>query len=384
MSKSKRRSAWLLMAFIFGLVVLTFFSRSIYASLLPQVKVMKVTPGSVTLDREVDEYYLISNNEHSIYMSYDIRGDEIGIEDILVSTGDMFTEGEPLVRLSEYQGAILLENAAKDLAKAQRAIDEWQHEFELEIESLLRRQQTLTSDDDYEEKIMIRDTLSFMKKQEVYGSVYLSDLQEEYDACQTRLGYLEQLRNDNWCIVAPEEGILLRENIEMGTKISGGDMIMVYAPRGAQISLLATVDMEWKDKISSVRVQMAFEKGVDNKWMYEGIKKEESGETRLVLVPDNNFERFNELSTLQIVIQSKYFEKIIPMNALDTGSLYVMRLRKGAWNKEEYYVEKVDYRIVADGNSSIAIEGDVNVGDLVVYQSTKDLTDGGVVYYLPE
>lgn len=383
MSSRKKRSSWLLVVFVLGFVILTFFSRAIYAALLPEVKVSKVTAGSVGLEQEIKEYTVASEDECRIYMPYEFMENAIVIEEIPLKSGDSFKTGDPLICLSAYQGMVLLDNAKKNLEKAERAKTEWQNNYESQMEKLLAQLRDLEQKEEFDEAFSVKSELSYMKSQKVYDDVYLSDLESTCETYDAQVAYLKQLQENDWYILAPEDGIMLQELVKTGDRVSAGAVLLVYAPKGAEMKVLAKLEMNWEDSISSANVQVSYADGSTGKWSYGGIEKTDSGETRLVLIPEDHFEQFGAISMIQCSIQSKYFDAIIPAKALIDDQLYVLRSEQGAWGKEEYYVEKIDYKILAEGDDRLAIKGEVNVGDLVIVQSTKALTDGGKVYYLP-
>lgn len=383
MSNTKKKSAWMLGLFFAILALLTFFSRSIYASLLPQVKVAKVSSGTIATEIQTDKFHVESDVEKRVYVPAELAEENLTVEKLLVKTGARFSAGDALVRVSAYEGQHLLEKAESDLTIAVREEAEWQQAYDAGIEEMLVQLQQLEAQNKRTEASALKEKIRYISDEQIYEGIYLNDLMDTTKHCTNRRDWLLKLQENNWQIMADEDGVVLKWLKEENATISSCDALVVYAPEDANVQLHVGIDLEWLSFISSINAKVSYTDGTSEDWLYLGIEKNEAGEKLVMLTPKNEgtFEPAT-IEAIQLSVQSEYFDTVVSNRALEAGDLFVLRVRNGSWNTEEYYVEKVDAKILAEGGARIAVEGEINPGDLVIIQTTQALLDGDTVYLL--
>lgn len=383
MANGGKRSVRLLVAFFVVLAIATFFSRAIYAALLPQVRVAKVTAGSLSLTVGTDVYGVRSDIEVKLRLPQAVSGASLIAEGPLVKAGKSFKAGDELLRLSAYECERAIEQAERAVAVALREEQEWRYEFQLEIERLQKEIDGLLRSGDEEAVRERQRELAHIKGIERHGGAYLSDLESATAEALALRDGLYAIRDAGFRVLAPENGVMLKWYAQKDSSLSGGAVIGAYAPEGASLSLFANVSLRWQEAGMHVKPSVRMVGGNTVPWEYQGMERDENGAISLLIAPmTGGTLSLDGIESIEFTIQSPYCQSILPGDALDGEGVYVLRARKGSWRQTEYYVELVDVSPFAVGDERIAVRGEIAAGDQVVVFSSKPVFDGDTVYLL--
>lgn len=383
MTNGKRRSGRLLTLFLIVLALLTFFSRAIYAAMLPQVRTERITAGTVSTEITAETFRLESDLKRTLRLPFSLGDCEFAVEVLAVAEGGMFEAGDDLLCLSAYDGELALFETQLAIDEAMRAEEMWRNAYEAEYGELLSELDSLLVQNRIQEAVAVRREIRHMESAQALDGVCLADLQRETVRCLERQQALLELQADDWRISAPERGTLLLWQIKTGGRVQCSDALLSYAPSDADVCAAVSIGPDWLERASSVSVQALCLDGSQTKWSFLGVERLE-GERYILAAPvEGGIFDASAVQSLVFNIRSEYFEAIIPTEAVSFGCVYVLRTRDGAWNGEECYVEKIDVREMAAGEGRTAVAGKLSAGDRVVIYSNKELYDGAEVYSMP-
>ena len=375
--EKRKRPARLLAAFFAALVVLTFFSRAIYASMLPQVRAVRVSVGVVETEFEAETFSIRADGEETLCLPEGASGYAISVSRLCVREGEYFSAGDARLSLNAREGARVLAAAQREESLALRDLEEWRYARQ---EDETARRASIEEEyrfGDSETARQLEARLAHDKAVGLYAGRYEDDLVYEYEQAKTKAAALQALADAGWAVCAEEDGVLLAWETSAGGA-SGERSLCRYAPEGSNITLAIRSQLDWREKPAQMRVTESLN---DRPWSYQGRETDENGMLWFLTAPEaGGLFDVTQVRPLTIHATSAYTQAIIPEEAVEGGAVWVLRTRTGSWGVEETYVERVRVQILAAGDGMVSVSGKLSPGDRVVTLASRTLADSDRVY----
>lgn len=440
LNNNKRKSIIIKMALIFGglILFLTFFSKTINNTLLPQVDTVKVAKGS--LGRIIDktgEVELL--NKEKVYATGSWK-----VMDVFVKNNDSVTKGMVLALVekedislslkqkeleilqlensinshrSSYENGVseqerLIELAKRAMDDAKAELDSIQQLFDAGVETKdnvdKAKRKYEDAKYDYEDK---------QKKLEQSGGTYDISLEEKKLELELKKKELEKLKRDYSVtgeIKADSEGIALEVNIDKGMMTSPNQTIFVVGSDDKKYRLswlMSTAEAEYFGIGDTVDIKLEVQKTVED----ETEASAESGEENTGEKNSENKTEWEEASLrghiqgkeyvpdlkqyrywVDIELEEgralegsdaeiyaakygKVYDMVVPkscvVESMGEASVFILKKRKGALGIENY-VEQLEVKILERDDFSCAIEASIQDNEEIVVNTTKPLVNG--------
>ncbi len=334
------------------LMILTFFSKTIYNHNLPVV--VATTPLNGTLEK-TETVKGIAEWADTVEVYADTGG---YVEEIFAEEGDAVKKGQALARLS--------------LTDEKRSANR-EKEFELEqLEADIRN-----AEEDCSKLKTLYQEGAIAEKEYREKERNLQSLYTKRE--KLRLNYQDTLDSSSLMIYAPEDSILSEISIDKGQKVGDGELIAVCG-LSLQYEINCSVSLD-----NNFVMEGDFCALENTSHSLDGIVTEvtpgEEGKMVSVLIQSEDV-KAGETFDVKFEKESSESFILVPNGALNMDSdgyfLYQVKQRKGMLGKE-FFVEKMNVYIGDNDAKNTVISDGITFFEPIVLISDKEIKEGDIV-----
>lgn len=367
----KKRTVRITAFFFIILVLLTFFSRTIYRHMLPNVQVTGVEGG--ILQYEHTSYDIRIKSQKSISIQLPILFTRpLSVNRIFVKPNQLVMPGDMLAEFNAEDGKYLIEEAEKKLDLAASTYTVWQMERERRMADLAA---TMKKTHKEANKALLEEDYVLLETGIMNGTTQ-TQLAADVALWKKTLASLRALENDQWRLRAQAGGFVEHIGVKEGDEYPGLDSILTLCPEGADYWIGCT----WKNapalRMNEWIIQGTIQKGVP--FSAIDIEITENDTTVWFECPDDA-PMPNQIASVEILADSSYNPMMVDNKALIGNVLYLLKSKIGAWRQTEYYIEEARVRIGLQDGSHTAILSGLNYNDVLVTSWDKPIQNGQTV-----
>lgn len=353
MRKGQKRARKALLVFLVFMLILTFFSRTIYYYFLPKVAFQRAAGGTLETYVYSNDVILYSDEAVRVDISENLMTTQLYIMDLYAERNSRVNMGDALLQFDIKHAENMLGVCAQRFKRAQEALDAWDNEF-----------------------------ASMMgNESKIINSVSRLSLEEKYLSAKSRLDVLTKLGEDNWVIRAPVSGIVSEVFVQSREFYVGLLPIVQIIPDEAAFRL--GIVCHENINISSPESVSVHDDGLlasdsELPWTYYG-ETEEKG-TRYLWASYNSTQPLTgSLSGVYFSIKSDYYQALVPNSAIVGNSVFVLDNREGVWGAKELYVREVNISSLPSDGNYTGVSFGISITDNIIMSTDRPLSDGDVV-----
>jgi hypothetical protein len=371
---SMRKKAVIPAVFLACMVLLTFFSKTIYRGLLPNVEVIAPRGGSMRFTYHAQEYRLGGDEASAVYLAYGLP-EALMIDRIYARVNETVTEGAPLVRFYEPAAMELLAGIRRKRDEAGVQWRVWQDDYAWALDSAegkVKNAKSITDKQTAERELA-------QLREGIMNDASLDLMFGAYNGYCLLADALESLREEDWTVYAPHAGIISEICVDIADHYSGiYPMLRIYPALSQPVilvewpSLPAQYALNWR--LAAVITDRHGR--VDGTPLY--IDKPSSGSATVTIQPNGSCD-YSTISQVSIVLDTPYYPVLVPNSVLDGGDCFLLAERAGAWGQKEYYAKKVSLSLGASNGINTAVLSGLDANDAVIVSSNTVLENGRTV-----
>jgi HlyD family secretion protein len=405
--------------FVIIVILLTFFSNTIRNFSLPRVQADTVSAGALLKEisgqgtiqaKDSFQYYVPSNMK--VLDLYVQAGDKVAkgqkiaqldvteLEESLKDETSRLNEQKAGIdKLKDTRASVL--NANRDIKQAKDKVDDCQkaldnikqlHSIGQATEDQLNNALRSLDNAKAEYALAVENKAKMLRDNS-------RDVQSSQETLSTQQRKVEDLRKqikESATVTAAGDGTIMELNFDKGTIANDSKPLYILSDSSAGFELKVMVDGDNAGYLSvgqDVEVTLT---GLNNKTVKGKLSKitdyvpqssEQQGTTaqerkELSISLNDSSLKGNEAAEIDITKKTKSYNILVPNEAVYSDNngkfVYVTKEVKGPLGKETS-VQRVDIHDEDSDFSKTAVTTSLNLGDKVITQTTKPLTDGGSV-----
>lgn len=367
-----------LIVFVAVMVLITFFSGTVYYGTLPKVAVGYPSGGAL-----VYEYYgasFVLESDGGVQVALDVYMPQypMRVKRVCVSQFDEVAQGDILISFEPAVGEYALDMAGRDVQRIREELDGWDGEYldeferiDSDIEETRRAMNGPDADvSGLSQKIAdLRQERTALESARTVNGVSRLSIEQRLSDAQAVYDQLLALNADGWNLTANADGIVGGVYLAAGDDYSGLLAAADIIPGDAEIRVGVETRVSEDDlKLETVTVYTgaAMPRNRKTGWTYAGATH--SGEmTKLWATPDEGVAAFNGLSGLTFRFETERYQHLVPNGAVAGDSVYVLDTRSGAFGNTETYARRVEVRnCPSDGENTAVLNGLSGMDQVIV------------------
>jgi len=356
------------------MMVLTFFSRTIYRSILPNVDVTSPRGGNLRFVYTTHDYNLSGADASVIYLPF-VLSEALYIDKVYVRENDLVLEGEPLFRFYEPQAKEVLSEIRHKREETGVKWRIWKEKYTLALEAAEAKIKNGGPDSE------IRTAMSELTllHEGIMNDTSLELVYNEYNSYCILVDTLTNLEKANWTLFAPHHGLVGEITLNIGDSYYGiKPMLEIFS-----IESQPTILVEW----------LSFPKQYSSNWVMTStitdkhgrvdctplyMNKLAAGSVKVYVQPNGSCD-YSSISQITIMLQTPYQPVMIPNKVLNGSDCFLLAQRIGAWGLTEYYAKKVSLSLGASDGSYTSILSGLSINDTLIDTSSTPIEDGQTV-----
>lgn len=382
-----------LAVFLIILLVLTFLSKTIYNSTLPQVETARIQSGTLRWTVSDSTFWFESDCHEVVRMGQILSDSPLLIETVCVQNMDFFQKGDVLIIFDDVLGEHALSQAQEAYQNSLTELKAWDIQWQQAWNKLQLERLTIEIDAqelDIDAAIIAQRRknlvaeLEFLIQDNVVNGKTRNVIEARCQKAAATVEFLEELCADKWRIRAQENGIV------SNVMVKAGDYCETFMPLVRWLPLYDTslkIGIRCNQPIDSMSMTDVRVTSVDRvtylnsetEWEFVGSTIRDGEQLIWARTSDIR----SVLPTIQSLVfefHSEYMPLLIPNEALiDGGMIYILESQTGAWGNEECTVREVAIQVQQSDDLYTAISGEIQPSKLVVVYSNRTLDDGDVV-----
>jgi len=361
------------LGFLTIMLLLTFFSKTIYRTMLPNVDVMTLKSGSLNFAYSTTEYTLNGEAETSLYFRFSLPS-ALRVDKVFVKENEKVENGQALIQFYEPSASFVYKQVKQKRDAAYIAWRSWLSEYKNAKIAVYSKIALADDDSDMEAAIeefaLLQDGIMNNTTEALMYSDYLhfSDMADALSA----------LAADNWIMRASYDALVGEIVCKHESEYAGLTPILSLIPLDTNIGILVNWSQFPKDystnwKLSAI---ITCETGKLNGKIVDIWKTDT--QTQLTLITEGVCD-FSEITQVSLLLESSYQPLLISNTVLREGKCYMLEQRISAWGEKEYFARGVLPVLGAsDGTHTVVKEG-LSAGNLIISTSSKPINDGQTV-----
>ncbi len=363
----KKRTLRIAGVFLAVMLLLTFFSRTIYRGMLPQVEVATARSGMLTMTYTATEFQISSDASISVEIPF-VLSRALTVSKVFAAPCQAVSMGDALLSFHAADGELLLFEVQKACINATTALTLWQKEYNEKVTELNTALTKATRKSEQEKLQADIDLLGSGIMNGTQGSL----LATEEAQCRALVAALQALQNQSWRILSPCDGTIETLNFSAGDAYNGLAALLSICPTGSPYRVACL----WKDapelNLYSYTITAT---GLNAGELRAVSLRQTEKDTWVVFELADGM----QAASATLTATSPYYTTLVPNSALTNDKLYVLKTKTGAWGQAEYYVESATLVLGATDQQYTAVLSGLSPRDAFIVDSNKPLQDGCAV-----
>lgn len=372
--KTYKRKMVLPLLFLVIMLLITFFSRTIYHSLMPNVETGHISSGTLLFHYVMDDYSIEDENYHSVTLGYNLPA-KLEIDQVFVSKNQKVSAGTPLLQFQQASGETVLRQVRIQREEADIKKRDWSIGYKAALEEAKESVKEATT----KVKRELAENKLKMLEDGIWQATSSDIIEDEYQLAVAAENAVLALKNNNWEITAPFDAWVQELRVSKGDEYEGDKTLITLIPKAGSASeviisisdFTASITDEWNIKACIRTGSKRYDAHVVS-------TRREGRNILLKLQPDNAWSD-EAFSQIEVALSSPYEPILIDNQLIHDGNCYTIDERTGAWGQTEYYAKKTSITLGdTDGKRTIVRSG-LNAESLLIVSSTQELHDGMTV-----
>ena len=364
----KRHMLRISAVFFILLLLLTFFSRTVYRRMLPNVEVAKAAGGMLKFAYTSCDICILG--EHSVPVLIPVvLTRPLSVSQVRIKANEHIAVGDILITFYPKDGEYLIREAEKKLDLAAASLALWKNEHENRVADMTA---AVEKSKGKMEKERLEKELALLKAGIMDGTTE-TQLQAEAALWEETLKTLEGLAQDQWQIKAETSGYAEQILVRKGDGYSGLSPLINICPDGTRYRIGCT----WKDAPGLRAGSWAIQGTVENTAALDAVDvtNEANGDT-VWFEPGEDTPLPDQISSVLLSAASPYCLMLIDNKAINGDKMYLLKSKTGAWGQTEYYAQEVRVRTGGKDDQHTEVLSGLNYNDLWISSRNKPLGDG--------
>lgn len=374
--------------FLVTMAALTFFSRTIYFSMLPKVQAVQVKGGVLTYRYASGQYILDSDKVISVSVEEDLSDDPLRVESVSAVQFARVKAGEILLSFDETLGERAYTSAVREAEQAQEAQKAWEHNYreewerlaqeQLELQASMREADANLEQIKYQLEVAQR-AQQYLEQSQIADGISQRQVENGLTDAKGKLEKLESIRNAKWTIVANEDCLISQVLAEEGQDYLGLAPLIRYIPASSKIRIGIECPNEPYaiDAPAEVTVRPAGTILGDS-WQYDGAERKDDKRVVWAILPED-MPDLQAIKQLEFQFTTEYLKYLVPNSALAGGNLYLLETRLNGWGQEEYYAQSVALKNIEQDDEHTYVSDGLSGSSMVITAWDRPINDGDVV-----
>lgn len=372
MTHDKNRRLRFPLIFLGTMAVITFFSRTIYHTLTPNVDIGHITSGTLKYQFVIDEYEVEGDSIFSVRLGY--LPAKLEVERVFVVKNQPVQAGTPLVQFQNNSGEEALRKIIREKKEAEIRKKTWEKGYQEALEEAKKAYKNSGSKVKREQA----ETRLKMLEDGIYDGTSADLLEENYQLYLETEEALMRLKEKQWIIDSPMDGWVRELRISEGEEYEGNKTILSLVDAGNHALISLSIQNFPVSYTEEWALGATLRDGTQQ-WdaMVTSIQRN-GKETILKLSVDETWNG-GTASRVYIELTSPYEPVLIENKLLLEGECFVLAERTGAWGQTEYYAEK---RSVVSGDTDgklTVVRSGLSPESRLIVSSTEELRNGMTV-----
>ncbi len=365
----RKRTVRVTVLFFSILLLLTFFSRTIYRQTLPKVRSSKPSGGTLQYSIDIDAFNVCANSVEYENIPFELTR-LLTIEKVFVKLAEQIEIGDSLVAFYATEGEQLYRDAKVELLSAKDAWTIWDVALEKAKTQLVGKLDEAQSREDIsnlqnERNLLIAGIYNDTSTRIVHGAM---------EAAQKKVDYLTALQDNGWILKSQTTGVVCSLSVKEGSIYSGVSPICRIAPVSEPLILTSTLSQ--MPNIHRGNWVWTAYLDTSNGFVKSEILNHDR-ETIDVSLPEGTAAA--DIFGMTIHLESPYQQILVPNSAIRNKKVYLLTTTTGGWGQTVYRVRQVSVIAgdIDDENTSV-ING-LSRNDRIITDPPKDLTNDQIV-----
>lgn len=358
-------------AFMLFMVLLTFFSKTIYRSTLPNVKLIYPKGGTLTYQFVVHTYTLWGNESIPYYIPVQLPT-SFSIDEVFVAENDMVDEGAALLHFYEPQAEIILKEAMQKKAEAYAYWRTWSNSFG---NAVITAEQKLAKAVTNEEREQATSELALLREG-IFNGISEDLVYGKYtESCQV-VDELLTLQKSAWVITAPYSGIVGKVYVSKGDCYTGINPLMELYTAGTKPDIVVELNdyPQYYTDAWTCAVSLTDRFGrVD--CTLKQLEKMEKNTARITIAP-NGLCDYSSITQISVTVKTPYQPLLVPNHSLQGKECYVLEESVGAWGQVMYTAKRKMLSLGTSNDNYTVIQEGINKDDILIISTSSPITDG--------
>lgn len=360
--------------FMVAMMLLTFFSKTIYRNTLPNVKLVYPKGGSLSY-QFVAYAYTLSGDESTPYYIPVKLDMPLSVDAVYVSENDEIVAGAPILHFYEPEADIALKKAIQKKTEAFVRWRVWNDSYE---NAMTAAEQKFKEAKTAEEKERATSELALLRDG-IHNGTSKDLVYEEYMESSRLVDALTMLQQEKWTVTAPYAGVVGKVYVSKGDYYAGISPLMdLYTAEVKPDIVLElknfpqhyteawTCTITLTDKYGRVDCTL------------KRLEKMEANAARVIISPNGACE-YSTIAQIAVTVKTPYQPLLVPNHVLQGKECYVLDEKTGAWGQTVYTAKRVMLSVGASNDAYTAVQDGLSKGDILIVSSTLPISDGCVV-----
>jgi hypothetical protein len=370
----KKRTARIAAVFFTALALLTFFSRTIYRGMLPNVRVASATGGILEYVYTAYDIQFKGESSVSIHLPA-LYSRPLTVNEVFVKPGQHVVSGEALIAFHAPDGEYLLDEAEKEYGLAAAALTLFETELARRTADL---GDTIAKTGKKAVKARLEEDMIFLQAGIMDGTTG-QQLEFQVASWEKTTISLQALKDNQWQLKAPAEGLVLRVFVKEDDSYSGLNSLISLCPQGAQYSVgclwKAAPVLRWEGWLLQGTIQGGLP--------LHAMDAQAIGADVMVWFKQPEDAPYpDQITSVELRAASPYYSMLVDNSAFSNDTLFTLKSKTGAWGQTEYYIKEAKVVKGPQDDTHTAILSGLGYNEALITSSNRPLKDGQPV--LPE
>ncbi len=357
--------------FFICLAVLTFFSRTIYRLMLPNVEVSKIGSGMLSYVNTTTDIRIRGEDSTALELPV-LLSRNLTVSRVYISLNQHVQPGDDLIGFHPEDGEYALKEASLKLAQAEIAHKTWQSAYATRLSNTKTANEKTRSKSDKERLKRELDLLESGIMDMTSEDVLLSGV----DTCRETVDALSALRKNGWRMKAGQGGYVEQIHVKQGDGYAGLAPLLTLCGDDSKY----LVGGVWKDAPGmNVRDWVVRGRPQSASPMNAVAVEQSDGSTTVWFGRGEDTPPPDQISSLLMTADSPFYSMLVPNKALEGGKLFLLASKTGAWGKTEYSAKEANVTLsMKDDKHTVVLSG-LEYQDVLITSWNKSIHDGDTV-----
>lgn len=367
----KKRATRIAILFFSVMILLTFFSRTIYRAMLPNVQIAGLNGGLLKYAHTAYDIRIKGQDSVSVQLPV-LLSRPLTVKKLHVKPNQHVKKGEALLSFHEADGEYLMEEAEQRLDTASVTLSLWERDRERRIvglESAIKRTSRKA------DKAMMEEDLALLVSG-IMNGMTKRQMTADVTVWEKNLSSLNRLKLSGWRLRCVESGLIESILIKEGDRYSGLDPLLTLCPEGTGYR----IGCVWESAPALRLNEWIIQARITGFSAVDAMDIDISdGRATLWFPTPEGVPDPEKIASVSINAESPYNPIIINSKTIHDGVVFRLKSKTGAWGQTEYYAEELQITAGLKDTEHTAVLSGLSYNDVLIVSSNKPLENGQTV-----